>query len=189
MQKLFPTALKDLSDAVCMIRDNSEKWRVDKDKVIVCGFSAGGHLAASLGVYWNREPAIKRADGKNKPNGAILAYPVITSGEYKHAGSIENITNNDKELVDKVSLEKHITSDFPPAFLWHTFADEAVPVQNSLDLASAMAKQGISTELHIFPKGHHGLSLANEWVSSDEESIMPDVQTWINMAVQWVSRL
>ena len=189
LKQLFPAALKDLSDAVCIVRDNAEKWRVDTDKVLVCGFSAGGHLAASLGVFWNDEPEIKCEDNKNKPNGMILAYPVITASEHRHAESIENITNNDKALIEKVSLEKHVTSDCPPAFIWHTFTDDCVPVENSLVLAAALAKQNISTELHIFPNGPHGLSLANEWVAEVDNKIVPDVQPWINMAAIWIRNL
>ena len=189
LKKLFPTALKDLSDTVCMVRDNAENWGVDTNKVIVCGFSAGGHLAASLGVFWNSEPEIHREDDKNKPNGMILAYPVITAGEYRHIESIENITNNDKALMDKVSLEKHITSDCSPAFIWHTYTDELVPVQNSLDFAMALANKKIQTELHIFPDGRHGLSLANEWVSGSEKGILPDLHRWVDMAERWIRNL
>ena len=189
LKQLFPEALKDLSDSVCVVRDNAEKWRVDTDKVIVCGFSAGGHLAASLGVFWNSEMEIKRADNKNKPNGMILAYPVITSGEYRNVGSIENITRNDKALMEKVSLEKQVTSDCPPAFIWHTFADVVVPVQNSLDFAAALAEKKIPTELHVFPEGPHGLSLANEWVAFEPDGIVPEAQEWVNMAVRWVKNL
>ena len=189
LKQLFPASLKDLSDAVCLVRDNSEQWRIDKDKVIVCGFSAGGHLAASLGVLWNSELAIQREDDKNKPNGLILAYSVITSGDYRHAGSIENITNNDKALMDKVSLEKHVTSDCPPAFIWHTFTDELVPVENSIYFAAALVEEKVSTELHIFPGGPHGLSVANEWVAEQPSGIVPEVQPWINMAIRWISNL
>ena len=189
LRQMFPASLMDLSDAVCIVRDNTANWNIDTDKVIVCGFSAGGHLAASLGVLWNSEPSIKREDSKNKPNGMILAYPVITSGEYRHKGSIENITNNDTELIEKVSLEKHISSDCPPAFIWHTFNDETVPIENSLSFAMSMAKKKRSTELHVFPNGPHGLSLANEWVADQKDRVVTEVQSWINMAVRWVSKL
>ena len=189
LKQIFPTALKDLSDAVCVVRDNAENWNIDTDKIIVCGFSAGGHLAASLGVFWNSEPAIKREDQKNKPNGMILSYPVITAGKYRHSDSVANITNNDEDMMKKVSLENHITPDCPPAFIWHTFNDELVPVQNSINFASALVDEEISTELHIFPNGAHGLSLANEWVSETEQGVVPEVQVWVNMAARWIYKL
>lgn len=189
LRQLFPESLKDISDTVCIIRDNADKWNVDSDKVIVCGFSAGGHLAASLGVWWNREQAIQRTDDKNKPNGMILAYPVISSNGYKEPLSIKNITNDDRELMEKVSLEKNVTEACPPAFIWHTFDDGCVPVQNSLCFADALAEKKISTELHVFPNGPHGLSLANELVSERPGGVVPEAQEWINMAVRWVKNL
>ncbi len=189
LKQLYPASLKDLSDAVCIVRDNAEKWQIDPDKVIVCGFSAGGHLAASLGILWNSEPAVIREDKKNRPNGMILAYPVISSGTHRHIGSIQNITNNDRLLMEKVSLENHVTADCPPAFIWHSFNDDVVPVENSIDFAAALAQEKISTELHIFPNGPHGLSLANEWVASDEKGIVTEVQPWLSMAVRWINNL
>ena len=188
-ETLFPAALKDLSAAVAMVRENREKWNVDADRVIVCGFSAGGHLAASLGVYWNSEPAVMRADKLNRPNGMILSYPVITSGEYAHTGSIENITNGDKELVEKVSLENHVTADCPPAFIWHTYTDEAVPVENSLLMASALAKAKVPCELHIFPRGTHGLSLSEEWAVGCDQEPVEEPRDWMRMAVRWIRSL
>ncbi len=185
----YPAALENLSEAVCIIRDNAKDWNIDTDKVIVCGFSAGGHLAASLGVLWNSEEKIIRQDKKNKPNGMILSYPVITAGGYAHRGSIDVLAKGNKDIEEKVSLEKQVGKDAPPAFIWHTFSDECVPVENSLLLASALAKEKIPTELHIFPKGDHGLSLANEWVATSKAGIVPEVQQWINMAIRWVENL
>ena len=189
LETLFPASLKDASDAVTMVRQNSEKWHVDTDKVIVCGFSAGGHLAASLGVFWNSEPEVMREDKLNRPNGLILSYPVITSGEYTHTGSMENITKGDKELMEKVSLEKHVTSDCPPAFIWHTFTDECVPVENSLLMASAMAKAKVPCELHIFPRGSHGLSLSEEWTAGCDQEPVEEPRDWMRMAIRWIRSL
>ncbi len=189
INKLFPASLKDLSEAVCIVRDNAKEWRIDTDKVIVCGFSAGGHLAASLGVFWNSEPAVKREDNKNRPNGMILAYPVITSGVHSHAGTIKVISGENAEIAAKVSLENQVTADCPPAFIWHTFTDSCVPVENSILMAAALARENISTELHIFPDGPHGLSLATEFVAESEQGTVPEVQSWIGMAARWVSNL
>lgn len=189
LKAVFPAALKDLSDSVCILRDNANPWLIDSDKIIVCGFSAGGHLAASLGVFWNIEPKIKRADDKNRPNGLILGYPVITAGEFRHEGTIQNITDNRTNLMEQVSLENHVSSDCPPTFIWHTFTDDVVPVENSICFASALAEKKISTELHIFPSGGHGLSLSNLWVAESEDRIVPEVQQWIDMAIRWVNNL
>lgn len=189
LRAIFPKSLKDVSDAVCIIRDNADKWHVDEDKVVVCGFSAGGHLAASFGVFWNSENGIKREDEKNKPNGMILGYPVITSGEKSHSGSIKRITKGDETLKERVSLENQVNSDTPPAFIWHTFEDELVPVENSLYMASALCEHNISTELHIFPHGPHGLALVNEFLGVNEKAIREGLDIWLNMAVRWIYNL
>lgn len=85
----FPAALLQLATAVAMVRSRADEWHVNADKIAVCGFSAGGHLAASLGVFWNREfvnGPLGLTPGDAKPNGMILGYPVITSGEFAHRG-------------------------------------------------------------------------------------------------------
>ena len=186
---LFPTSLTDLSDAVCMVRGNAEQWRIDADKVVVCGFSAGGHLAASLGVFYDKESAIINERGLNKPNGMILCYPVITSGDGAHKGSIRNIAGDDEEAARKMSLDKQVTKSCPPAFIWHSFADAVVPVQNSICMARALADNGIPVELHIFPNGPHGMSVANEYVAECEDGNRPEVNAWLGMAVRWISNL
>lgn len=187
VKELYPAALEDLSKAVVTVRENADEWHVDTDKIIVCGFSAGGHLAASLGVHWSSEPAVKREDKLNKPNGMILSYPVITSGEKRHDGSIQVLSGGDKALMEQVSLEKHVTSDCPPAFIWHTFVDACVPVENSLYLLEALSENKISAEAHIYPKGGHGLSLSNEYVCADGG--VPEVREWIKLAVNWIKNL
>lgn len=182
----YPEALKDVSEAVVRVRENADEWCVDTDKIVVCGFSAGGHLAGSLGVFWNSESAIKREDKLNKPNGMILSYPVITSGEKRHEGSINVLAGDNAEMREWVSLEKHVSEDCPPAFIWHTFTDACVPVENSVYMMDALTAKGIPTELHIYPKGPHGLSLSNEFVSESDEGIVNEVQDWIRYAVRWI---
>ena len=189
VKKLFPQALIDVSNAVVKIREKAEEWNVDPDKIIVCGFSAGGHLAASLGVFWNSEEAIKREDKMNKPNGMILSYPVITSSEKAHRGSVDTISKGDKALLEKVSLENWVNCDTPPTFIWHTFTDEAVPVENSIYMIVALRKNNISTEAHIYPFGPHGVSLATRYVSRGDSDVLKDVQEWIVKAINWIERL
>lgn len=188
VNKPYPAALEDLSNAVVKVRENAEKWSVKSDKIVVCGFSAGGHVSASLGVFWNSEERIKRADKMNKPNGMILCYPLITyitGGEDLDALKI--IAGEDEELLKKNLLHNQVNADCPPAFMWHTFTDPGVPVYNSLYFAKALADNGVNTELHIYPEGPHGLSLADGYTT--ENWIYPDVQNWIKMAVRWVKKL
>lgn len=187
----FPRALEELSMSVAMVRENAEEWMINADKIAVCGFSAGGHLACSLGMFWNAD-VIKRADQKNKPNAMILSYPVISSGEGGHVGSFDNLCENDEQRKYN-SLENQVTKDTPPAFIWHTYTDDCVPVENSMLLASAMRKQNIPFELHIYQKGGHGLSTALPDVGINQESFGKDISTnvtnWPQMAANWLREL
>lgn len=182
----YPNSLIDASDAVVYVREHAEEWNTDPDKIFVCGFSAGAHLAASIAIMADKEPAIKRADKLNKPNGMLLCYPVISSGEFAHRGSFDNIGATTPELLKTTSLELQVDENTPPAFIWHTFTDNAVPVENSLLLANALRKNNIPFELHIYPEGSHGLSLAKEFTSPEESMIIPHIQGWTKLAEEWL---
>lgn len=194
---VFPTALCQLAKTVGLVREKAEAWNVDPNKIIVMGFSAGGHLAASLGVFWNKEflsEKITYMKDQIKPNGMILSYPVITSGPSAHRGSFAALLGEqceDEQLLNLVSLEKQVSADTPPAFLWHTTADEAVPVENSFMFAEAVLKNKGSLEMHIYPNGVHGLALGTEETKSsvNELRVLPEVANWIEMAARWVKGL
>ena len=191
----FPTALWELAASVSWLREHAQEYHFDEKKIVVCGFSAGAHLAGSLGVFWNRE-FLSELTGLPKeqmrPDRLILSYPVITSGKYAHMGSFENLLGKDSDDEQKrefVSLEKQVTADMPRTFLWHTFADDAVPVENSLLLAQAMREAGVSFELHIFPDGVHGLSLADaETDNGTGVQIVPECAVWPSLAADWIRR-
>lgn len=160
--------------------------------VILCGFSAGGHLAASLGVHWQDQRLREDEDEQGvderllRPDGLILSYPVITAGRYAHKGSFANLAGD--ESWDYFSLENHVNEETPPAFIWHTAADKSVPVENSLLFAQQLIGHSVPVELHIYPFGPHGLSLATREVADEEHKITADshVAGWINLAVNWL---
>lgn len=188
---VWPTALLELAYSLAYVRSHAKEWGIHPDKIIIEGFSAGGHLAASLATFWNREFVWKPLGVERemiKPNGAILSYPVITSGEYAHRGSFENLLGDRyEELLEFVSLEKQVGKQNPPTFIWHTYTDQAVPVENSLFFVEALRKYQIPVELHIFPEGPHGLSLANrETISEPGEKEYPAVQSWMNLSCTWI---
>ena len=162
--KLQP--LMDIARAVRIIRYHAEKCSVDPDKMAVCGFSAGAHLCASLCVHYSdiSDPDPKYAPISARPDAAVLGYPVIKSGEYAHKDSFTALLGADageKEL-EYMSLEKHVTDDMPPCFLWQTASDESVPVENSYLFAMACRKAGVPFAHHVFSEGIHGMSVATE---------------------------
>ena len=191
----FPTALLQTAKAISLIREHAREWHIEERKIDLLGFSAGGHLAASLGTFWNKEfvyEALKIEPKRIRPDGLVLAYPVITSGEFAHQDSFRALLGEKyEERKEWVSLENQVGEDMMPVFLWHTFEDESVPVENSLLFASALRKKNIPFELHIYQKGRHGLSLANGETNpaNEENLIVLECQNWITMAGTWIRNL
>jgi acetyl esterase/lipase len=148
--------------------------------VYVCGFSAGGHIAASLGVHWKDE-------GLAHPDGMILCYPVITTGQYAEMNTISRLGNSVQR--DYFSLEKWVDASTPKTFLWHTAEDDTVDVHNSLIFANALANKNVPFELHIYQKGVHGLSLATKEVKEPKKRRFadPHVATWMPLCLEWLS--
>lgn len=187
-----PQPILDAARAITIIRENADEWNVDADKVIVCGFSAGGHLAAHLGVHFDKEylfnaEGIKK--GLTKPNALILSYPVITSGEYAHRGSFNALLGDhpSEELLYEVSLEKQVSEKTPKTFIWHTFEDGAVPVENSLFFVNQLRKFNVPFEMHIYPNGGHGLSLATEETNRDGTQLNSHVSSWMQLSIDWIN--
>ena len=184
--------------AIKHVRENAEKYNIDPKKVFIVGFSAGGHLACSAGTLWNA-PAVRASLGEDaplgigKPDGMILSYPVISAFDHPHLGSIYNVCGTDKpteEQMRQFSLEMQVDETTSPAFIWHTYEDQLVPVYNSLALAKALADNEVPFELHVYPKGPHGLSLASkETWSGWDGMIEPPVQEWVALAARWAKEL
>lgn len=180
--------------AVKHVRDHAADYFVDPAYVFILGFSAGGHVAASCSTLW-KHPAVSAALGdaplgRGKPTAAVLCYPVITGGQYAHRGSINRVSQGQEgtreELAAYWSLENHVDADTAPAFIWHTYDDRTVPIQNTLLYASAMAQAGVPFEYHVYPSGVHGLSLANAETSIGRADLdVPVVQAWIHDAVRY----
>ena len=181
----YPTALWELAATMTQIREHAEEWRIDPEQIATVGFSAGGHLAGCLGAFWNREVCTQKFSAeKIRPNAQVLCYPVITSGEYGHAGSFESLLGT-VPTDDAFSLEHQVSRDTPPTFLWHTQGDQSVPVENALLLATALQAAGVPLEFHLFAAGRHGLSLANEEVLHPDfpEIINPRIASWFPLCL------
>ena len=158
----------------------------EKAKNAVAGFSAGGHLAASLGTLFNKKEFLDifGREDNIRPDAMILGYPVITSDQYTHVGSLEKVSGakeGSKEFA-WFGLDKHVDTQTPPTFLVHTSEDEIVPVENSLKMACALSAVKIPFELHILPKGTHGMSVCNEEV----ENMCEYNGRWVDWSIQWL---
>lgn len=164
----YPQQLLEIACSMLYIRKHAEEWGIDKEKIAVNGYSAGGHLAASLGVLYNDEVVLNLLKAKKediKPNAMILGYPVISADDsFSHQGSINNVsgtTDTEADVYKKMSLENQVDSQTPPTFLWHTANDNVVPVKNSLVFATKLAENQVPFELHVYPFGPHGLSTSD----------------------------
>ncbi len=164
LEPLKTQPMNDVSRMVRLIRSRAEEFHIMDGRIVLCGFSAGAHLCGSLCVHWKDVQDPVYGGFSNRPNGAILSYPVITSGEFAHRDSFTALLGDDasEEELTYMSLEKQADKDTPPMFLWHTAEDGSVPMENSCLMALALKNSGVMTELHVFPRGFHGLSLSNE---------------------------
>lgn len=190
----WPVPQRQLLSAIAHVRTNWERYHVDPAAVVVVGFSAGGHLAGCAGTLWNKlelyRPLRKRP-ALFRPDGVVLCYPVVTSGEFAHRGSIDNLLGERRgELEELVSLEKRVSKRSPPFFIWHTADDTCVPVENSLLLEKALRAKGVDVELRVYPHGSHGQSLADHTVYSPENQWMasPSCAVWVQRCDAWLQR-
>lgn len=165
--KTFENPLSDAEQALRRIRTMAEEWHLNPQQIAVCGFSAGGHLAAAVSVM-----------GKERPNAMILGYPCI----------LENMSPIFPFPVP--SCDEKVTADTPPAFIFHTADDETVPLENPLRFAAALDKAKVPFELHIFPRGYHGLALADETTSNGYAGLInPSVAEWLSLCFRWLKNL
>lgn len=180
-----PIMLEDAARAVRTVRARAAEWQLDPKRIGIMGSSAGGHLASTLLTHFddgntNDSDPIERMS--SRPNLGILCYPVITMGEFTHQGSKANLLgkNPSPELVRNLSNELQVTKETPPTFLWHTWEDGAVPVENSLQFAAALRKAGVPFDLHIYQKGQHGIGLgSNKWDPEHRHPWTQDCVFWL----------
>lgn len=196
-KKTFPTQLIEASLAIRHIKDNAEEYNIDPGNVFVTGFSAGGHLAASLGTMWHKKEIYEATDmpyGYNKPKGMMLIYPVISSNEeFGHMPSFYNLLGTqtpDKKRLEECSIENNADENSSAAYILHTANDEIVNVRNSIALADKLAKHGIKFELHIYPDAPHGVALGNEITECNNPKYLnPCIAKWVENAVLWAKQL
>ena len=184
---LGDTPMQEAAAAVSFAREHANDWGIDPQKITVIGFSAGGHLAGSLGVFWNNRERIPNGGESSRPNAMVLSYAVISGGEKAHSDSIINLSGKSGNCpeADAYSLEKHVGPDTSPAFIWHTYEDDCVPVENALLMANAMQKAHRPYALHLFTHGWHGLSLATPEVGGGPAEVQP----WFALCLTWLKSM
>ncbi len=172
MPVLLTQPLKDMSRAVCEVRKRSKQDFTIENNVAVLGFSAGGHLCASIAVHFAYKgiKSIKDEGISNKPDAVVLCYPFITKKYTANNADISATFKQDEHCadIDMFALDKQVKNDTPPTFLWHTVDDAVVDVNNSIDYMIACKNNNVPVEMHIYPKGWHGLSVANEQWAKNE---------------------
>ena len=204
----YPASLLELAEAVALVREHAGEWNIDPQRIMICGFSAGGHLCASLGTLW-KDPVIRNSmEGRIapksfeseacarqkeelwRPNGMILSYPVISMTLFAHEESRQMLLGdqNCEKLAEKLSLQNRVTEDTVPTFLWTTQEDELVPVENTLLFAAALQRHHVPMELHLYEKGIHGLSLCDVSTENTADQIVPDNAGWMEAAIRWLRR-
>jgi acetyl esterase/lipase len=180
---MHPVPLMDGQRAIRTVRARAAEWKIDASRVGVLGFSAGGHLASTLGTHFDKGDA-KNADAiervSSRPDFLILCYPVISlSAPTAHRGSIKNLLGEkpDRELLHNLSNETQVTSQTPPTFIFQTSEDKGVPAENAVAFYLALHKAGIPAEMHIFEKGPHGVGLAKT---------LPGTKQWPELCRNWL---
>ena len=189
---VFPRQIRELAQAVAIVRDRADEWQIDPHKIAVCGSSAGAHLAASLSTLWDNEQVFTKeeiASRRYRPDATVLCYPVITSGNKAHKGSFRALLGTKDEhdpLWELVSVEKQVDANTPPAFIWQCVDDDLVPVENSFYYAQSLREHGVPFELHIWPHGGHGKGLLTKedawW-----RPMCGRAQNWHKLSVDWLA--
>jgi acetyl esterase/lipase len=180
-----PAMMNDVNRAIRYVRANAEAWKLDPKRVGVMGSSAGGHLASTAITHFdagdaNSADAIDRVS--SRPDLGILCYPVISMGPLTHGGSKKNLLgdNPDPQLVELMSNEKQVTKDTPPTFIFHTVEDSAVKVENALEFANALQRNGVPFALHVYPKGRHGIGLGGfAWDPANRHPWTTQLTFWL----------
>jgi acetyl esterase/lipase len=178
-----PAPLQDAQRALRYVRSRSDELGVNPERLGIWGFSAGGHLASTAGTHFDRGQSTSADPIERqscRPDFLILAYPVITfTDPYTHQGSRRNLigAEPDPELVEHYSNEKQVSAESPPAFLFHTTGDTAVPPENSILFYSALRQNGVPAEMHIYEPGRHGVGLAADH---------PALSTWSDLLLRWL---
>lgn len=189
----WPQAFLEAAAALAFLRRNGAAYGIRPDRIAVCGFSAGGHLAGCLANLW-ADPVIGEKLGLTpeevRPDAAILSYPVISAGEWGHGDCTQRLTGWEKlpPELERLSLENSVTAGNPPTFIWTTDTDRTVPPENTLLYAWALRRQGVPLELHYYGHGPHAMGTATAESGGDPDWQDRQAATWLPLCVRWLHR-
>ena len=188
--------LLEAAGAFAYIKKNAKTYNINPDRIFAVGFSAGGHLVGSLSTKFRKaEQLLGLPENFARPAGTIYSYPVVTSMCETHEGSYSNLFGKpfselSEEEKKEYSHELHIDETVPPAFIWHTGTDKTVPPYGSLRLAENYVRAGVSVELHLYPKGPHGLALAMPQTALGRSDYVDEyVAGWLDLSAKWMKSL
>ena len=184
-----PQQMLEVAAAMELIYQRAEEWNCDTSKIVIMGFSAGGHLAAHYSTMYDCPEVWEKFPESKAVSGAVLCYPVITADmSFTHQESIRNLCGHEptEAEIRRFSNENNVKNTTPPTFLWHTAADETVPVRNSIVYADALAREGVPFELHVYPKGRHGLSTSDKHSCDDVNADSIHNSVWLASLKQWL---
>ena len=204
----FPAPLLEMFETIHYVRQNANNLNTDSSRLFLLGFSAGGHLCGSAGVFWNREEYIRELSfvpkGEElKATGMVLCYPMLNARpkrtlEINAPESLDarllgeflyKTTEPTPEQIQALDLTRQVTADTVPAFIWHSIDDPVVDATDSTRFTLAMQEAAVNCEYHLFSFGGHGLGLASKTYARTPEEIRPDLAIWTDLADAWMSRL
>ncbi len=195
----YPAQLTDASRAILHIRENAEKYNINKNRVFAVGFSAGGHLVGSLGILHSDRAVLDTLginEGDNRPDGVVMCYPVVSALMPTHKPSFEHLTGGTpfdeipEETKRALSLEVNVNKSSAPAFIWHTALDALVPTNGSLALTQSYVDAGLPVMMKLYPYGPHGLALSNKFTAEGNPlQVQPIAERWIREADEWLKTI
>lgn len=205
---VHPNPIRDIARAMLTIREHAEAWKVDVDRIAVCGFSAGAHNSAMYATNWHK-PVISEYFGKPaeefRPAACILGYtlsdyifmkenaaaatdPIATELFTLSNIALLGTAAASDEVLAEISPARNVTKNTPPTFLWATSEDSLVPVQHTLLMAKALADQKIPFEVHVFENGPHGLATSTQSSAAAQSNCLDDVAQWLPMCATWLKK-
>lgn len=188
----YPIPHKQVAVAMDYLNKHSQEFNIQEGKISLIGFSAGGHLVGSYSyLYKEFAKELGVNESSLKPIAIILSYPVISTKEFTHLETSQNITGGDKLLLDLLSVEKHVNKDYPPTFIWTTKTDKCVNPINTKIMIDALAKSNVLHESIIYDNGEHGGSLFTHAVCDNRNPYMYviDNQSWVNKSAEFLLKL